>query len=303
MSKVTGGGMGSALASAALHQVVKVLQFGSDALADGVRTARFLAEQRRFEVRADDVFISSYPRSGTTLLQYMVHLLVHDGDSGFDHISDVAPWFERDLSLGRKTAEDLHAMPSPRVFKSHLPFSFVPKGGRLIYVERDGRDVVLSYFHLYRSHLGYRGDFSQFFERFLTGELQYRSWFKHVAAYRKHRARSDLHRVVYEALTADLAREMTRIAEFLGLARSPTRIAELAELCRFEAMKAQESRFDHATGEAAVRRQVPGGFIRKGQTGGGMHALSSRQLAQFEAHLARPQGRVDSELRLPSFLH
>jgi hypothetical protein len=159
-----------------------------DRRADALRIARYLRGRVQFKVRADDLFISSYPRSGTTWLQHIAHTLRSGGDSGFAHIADVVPWFERSLALGRCSAADLDHLPSPRVFKSHLPRAWLPRGARYVYVRRDGRDVAVSYFHFYRSHLGFSGSFDQFFEHFLRGDLQYRSWFKHVAGWQRFAA-------------------------------------------------------------------------------------------------------------------
>ena len=114
----------------------------------------------------------TYPRSGTTWTQMILYQLTTDGRMDFAHITQVCPWFERALKAGR----DLDALPAPRVFKSHLTYRRIPKGPcRYIYVARDGKDVAVSYYHFYRSHMGYKGTFEEFFERFLTGERELRA--------------------------------------------------------------------------------------------------------------------------------
>jgi len=121
------------------------------ALADSFRCARFLRGAAAHHARPDDVYISSYPRSGTTWLTLIVHLL-RGGGLEFEHLSRVVPWYERDLALGRATAQDYLQLPGPRVFKSHLPHAWLPRGARYLYVMRDGRDVAVSYYHFYTSH-------------------------------------------------------------------------------------------------------------------------------------------------------
>jgi hypothetical protein len=271
--------------------------------ADAQRVARFVRERRAFVVRPDDLFISSYPRSGTTWLQHIAHMLRSDGDLDFAHITQVAPWFERELSLGRKRAADFERLQSPRIFKSHLPRMWLPDGARYLYVVRDGRDVAVSYYHFYRSHLGYEGDFEQFFRRFLQGELQYGSWFKHIAGWRKRAHAHGVLWIEYEALLADLVGQMRVIADFAGRAPAGRRLHELARACDFEFMRRHESRFDHASGEPGAASAASGAFVRSGRSGSFEHELSAAQRARFAAQQARPLWLPDLELRLPAFLH
>ena len=287
--------------SGVLTSAASALSKAGDALSDAARVARFARGALELRTRSDDVFISSYPRSGTTWLQYIVHVLVRDGDAGFEHISDVAPWYERSLALGTARALDFERLPSPRIFKSHLPYPWLPRGARYVYALRDGRDVAVSYHHLYRSHLGSHDDFDTFFERFMRGGVQYGSWFEHVASFDAQAARPDVHLVSYEALSRDLAGEMIRLSGFLGLPRAATRIRQLAEACSFQAMKRDEHRFDHATEERALRGMRIGAFLREGRSGSHAAYLSEGQLARFDrARSVRQRGPRIS--RLHAFL-
>ncbi len=71
-----------------------------------------------YQAQPADLFISPFPKSGTTWLQHIVHGLKTCGDMTFDDISRVVPWLETAQFLGI----DLDA-PQPggfRAFKSHL---------------------------------------------------------------------------------------------------------------------------------------------------------------------------------------
>jgi len=287
--------------SGELLEVGRRLRGARETLADAARVARFMRGAVEFRARSQDVFLSSYPRSGTTWLQQVLHVLAYDGDSGCAHISDVAPWYERSLSLGARRAADFERMPSPRIFKSHLPFAWLPRGARYVYAVRDGRDVAVSYHQLYRSHLGSQDDFDTFFERFLRGRLQYGSWFDHVAQWQSQAARSDVLIVRYEELHADLERVMRELSAFCGFGRCAQRISELAPLCSFELMKQQEHRFDHAT-ERARGARASGVFLRVGRPGGHATVLTPSQHARFDTQRMRRRARP-SPLQLPAFLH
>jgi hypothetical protein len=269
---------------------------------DATRTSRFLWGLHEFRVRPDDVFISSYPRSGTTWMQHILHVLRSRGDVSFQHISDVVPWFERSLALGRRRARDFEALPSPRMFKSHLPRMWLPAGARYVYVARDGCDVALSYYHFYCSHLSYRGDFDAFFERFLVGSLQYGSWFRHVTGWHAHNTDPDVLLVRYEQLQRALPRELQRIAAFYGQSLDAGMLKSLSELCQFSFMREHETKFDHACAEPRAPAHVPGTFIRRGRSGEAAQALSAAQLFRYQERLESVRPSV-WELNLPAFLH
>ncbi len=266
------------------------------------RCARFAAERRAFTPRDDDVFISSYPRSGTTWLQLMTRLLLHGGGLEFRHINAVVPWYERSLALGRATAADFEALPSPRIFKSHLPYAWLPARGRLIYVSRRVADVVQSYYGLYRSHLRYRGSMAEFTQRFVRGDLQYGSWYDHVAEWHAHANDPRVLLLRYEAMRCDPRAALLQIATFLEVDVAPERLAEILELSSLSTMKREEERFDHAADERFHLGMQPGRFIGEGQRGRRAHALTREQLRLLEEGAQRRPARIPL-LRLSAFLH
>ena len=242
------------------------------------RIAKFLRGSLEFEACPDDVFISSYPRSGTTLTQWILYLLSHAEQPDPPHLTRASPWFERSLAIGELTVEDLKAFRSPRVFKSHLPREWLPEGGNYIYVEREVADVVISYFHFYRAYLGFKGTLADFHERFVRGRLQYGSWFEHVASWRAHAFDPNVLILRYEDLLADRRGSVERIVEFLGWTCDEATLDRAVEQSSFEAMKQREALFDHATALLLERGVTPRSFLRAGKTGHGAGALNEAQL-------------------------
>jgi hypothetical protein len=245
------------------------------------RIANFLQGRMELEVRPTDVFISSYPRSGTTLTQWILYLLTHEEQPDPAHLTKVSPWFERSLAIGELTASDLEAFPSPRVFKSHLPREWLPNGARYIYVERDGLDVLVSYFHFYRAYLGFKGTLDDFFRRFMEGRVQYGSWFEHVAGWRERSSDPDVLIVRYEDLLSDRKASIERIVEFLGWDRDERWVDRAVIESSFDAMKGRESVFDHATALLLERGVSPESFLRAGQSGLGEGTLSQAQVREI----------------------
>lgn len=63
--------------------------------------------------------------------------------------------------------------PRPRCIKSHLPLELLPRAlwtvkPKIIYVARDPRDAMISYYHHHRLWVGYQGKLEDFAEAFLA---------------------------------------------------------------------------------------------------------------------------------------
>jgi hypothetical protein len=234
--------------------------------------------------RRDDIFIVTYPRSGTTWMQMILYQLTTDGSMDFPHIAEYCPWFEKSHRCGR----GFELRPSPRIFKSHLPYAKIPKGPcRYIYVARDGRDVAVSNYHLHRMYFQYEGSFAEFFERFMRGDIGYGSWFGHVAGWWAHRHDPNVLCLTYEELTRDLEASLRRIIDFCGLDVPPERLPAILERCRFDFMKGYESKFDPAMERLWEWGMRMKSFLRAGRVGDGATYLDGRQQARFDRAFRR----------------
>jgi methylamine dehydrogenase accessory protein MauD len=243
-----------------------------------VTTAPARSPLEAFVPRPDDVFVVTYPRSGTTWMQMILYQLTTQGGMDFPHITTVSPWFERSLKDG--TAYD--ALPSPRVFKSHLPYRKIPGGPcKYIYVARDGKDVAVSYYHFYTTHMGFKGTFAEFFERFLRGEVHCGSWFRHVRGWWEHRHDPNVLFLRYEELAADLPGCLRKISAFCGVTIAPHRWPVILERCSFDFMKRHESQFDPLTAMLFERGFRANSHLRQGKAGAWGGHLSPRQVRRF----------------------
>ncbi|MCA9705836.1 MAG: sulfotransferase domain-containing protein [Myxococcales bacterium] len=273
-----------------------------DGLGDARRTAAFLRARLLFRPRPDDVYVATYPRSGTTWMQFMLHLVVRGPGAAFRHINDVCPWFERSLAVGSLEPEDLERLPSPRIFKTHLPRGWLPPQGRFVAIVRDPEDVAISYYQLYRAYLGFAGSLDEFLERFVQGRVQYGSYWAHVAGWQAHAEDPAVLLLRYEALRADPLAGLEAVARHCGLPDDPARLRAAVEGASLARMKQLEGRFDHATALLLERGVTPRRFIGQGRVGGAAERLSAAQRERLrDAAGRRPSGRHG--LWLPAFLH
>lgn len=83
------------------------------------------------------------------------------------------------------------AMPRPGAFKTHLPFRLVPWSdkAKYIYVTRNPKDTCVSAFHHMKNLPvnGFEGNFDEFFEHFLSGDIDLGDYFDHVLGWYEHR--------------------------------------------------------------------------------------------------------------------
>ncbi|NWU97727.1 ST3A1 sulfotransferase, partial [Upupa epops] len=138
-------------------------------------TAEHVATLEDFEIQDSDIFIVTYPKSGTVWTQNILSLILHEGHRNGtekEEVMERIPWLEY-----KTTEKDLATLPAPRVFATHLPYYLVPRGlrnkkAKLIYVTRNPKDVMVSYYHFskYMSKIEEVPDFNLFMERFLAGK-------------------------------------------------------------------------------------------------------------------------------------
>ena len=87
---------------------------------------RFMKSLDTFEVRPDDIFIASYPRSGTTWTEEVVSAIVSKFDPKFmaKQVHDRVIHLEVGRPFGQKS--HLKSLKSPRLLGTHLPVKFCP---------------------------------------------------------------------------------------------------------------------------------------------------------------------------------
>lgn len=240
----------------------------SQHLYQGLRWRRTLMG---FSARPDDIFIVTYPKSGTTWMQMILYQLLTDGSMAIPHIRTFSPFFEIDMIAAAKKFD---ALPSPRVFKTHLSLKRVyHPAARFIYVARDGMDVAYSYYHHFCAYNGTNEPFETFFERFLKQGIAGQHWFRHVAGAHGFRDRPNVLLLRFEDLLDDLEGQIGKIRSFCGLEIGAGEMPRILQRCGFAFMKEHEAKFEWATGGLFARGMILNRFIREGLKDGGSRGL------------------------------
>lgn len=258
---------------------------------------------------AKDIFVVSYPKSGTTWTQNIVYQLVTAGARELSHISDYAPFFDVDRTwdpatkLPRDPAASNHAVIGRRIFNTHFWPDMLPAGpARFVYLVRDGRDVVTSMFHHFTHQPvadgGFEGTFDEFFTAWINGDVAYGKWADNVELWTAA-ARTDPRVLLlrYEDMKTDIRGCVQKIIDHCDLPISDDKLTELLPKFSFQYMKTNLAKFSPKTTE--LRESADGfQFVRKGKVGDHIALFNPEHHAQY-AHMVKtrfPEG-LDVTLR------
>ncbi|XP_071777392.1 amine sulfotransferase-like [Centroberyx gerrardi] len=238
------------------------------------------------EIRDSDVFVITYPKSGTIWMQQILRLLEAKGDiqATKDELNSVqVPWIEL---IGNGKA--FVTAPSPRLRVAHLQYHFMPlalsqKKGKVIYVARNPKDVLVSYFHFHKvaTMLETPKDFNDFFEKFMKGGVYGNCWFDHIKTWYSHKDDMNILFITYEEMIQDLQSVVERISLFLDKDLTDEQLANVVKHSTFRNMKkipqanyelVPEDLLDHHKGS----------FMRKGTIGDWKNHFTVAQNERFD---------------------
>ncbi len=201
-----------------------------------------------------DVFIVGYPKSGNTWMLYLVAGAFYGTD--LQVASD---------ALIQDLAPDVHFK---KFFKPWFPVTFFkshflprPDYRKVIYLLRDGRDAMVSYWHYLEGLAGKEMDFLELVQ---TGRGLFPcKWHEHVAQWLANPYSAQMITVRYEDLKKDTVAQLRRISDFAGLACQDSVLERAAQHSSFAAMKQREASFAWENPQIPKNKQ----FIRRGQIG------------------------------------
>ncbi|HEY1124967.1 MAG TPA: sulfotransferase domain-containing protein [Sphingobium sp.] len=251
-----------------------------------------------FPLRADDIIISTYGKSGTSWLQQIVAQLIFGGAPilGFPQMS---PWLETRLIDKASLFAQLEAQTHRRFVKSHLPFDALPCSptARYIYSARDVRDLVWS---LHRFHSNFRPLYLRLLNNF-RGEMgrefqpadpdiarYYRTWLEqdgqpfwpfwsHVKSWWDARYLPNVLLVHFNDLKADLPSEIRRIAAFLDIAIDESAWPKILEHSSFAWMRQATGAAPDPMAHAMIEDGLSA-FVHKGTNGRWKDVLSPDEI-------------------------
>ncbi len=231
------------------------------------------ALRHRVVTRADALLVS-YPKSGNTWLKFMLAHALTGVPTSFDATEDAVG------QVGKRTDVPALLPDGGRILKSHEAFSAgVRAPGRVVYVARDGRDVVVSYYQQFVRRGWNPGEFSEYLPRFVAGTVDgYGPWGPHVTSWLDGSPARDgrLLTIRYEDLLEDPLGGLQQTLDFLGASVDANVVEAAVEANRFEQMRKRE------TGSAFHEKQGDKFFVRRGVAGEWRETFSEADIALFD---------------------
>ncbi|XP_042495135.1 cytosolic sulfotransferase 5-like [Macadamia integrifolia] len=266
-----------------------------------------LAFQDHFKARPSDILLASIPKCGTTWLKSLAFSIMnrksHPPSALQQHpllkfnSHDLVPVMEMMLynnNLNGNRIPNLDILPSPRLFGTHIPYTSLPQsialsGSRIIYICRNTKDNLVSWWH-FINKLRLKNSLEpmkveEAFKMFCKGTSSYGPFWEHVLGYWKaslEKPQSVLF-LKYDELVIEPALHLKRIAKFMGCPFSSMEdkegvVDQIIKLCSFENLSNLEV---NQTGICDVG--IPNNaFFRKGKVGDSANYLSPEMLEQLD---------------------
>lgn len=207
-----------------------------------------LNEIKDFTYKEGDVFICSYPKTGSHWINALVSKLLKHNDlentpTGHLPNIDMLP------------TDSIESGSPPRVISTHLTYKYLPiqhrqRQAKIILMLRNPKDVAVSFYHFAtkEANIFYDGSLENFITLFLTGKVPYNSYFDWLNEWNtiiKEDMHNDILVVYYEDLKKDCIGQLRRITDYLN-------IPSVNE----EQLRAVNNRCSHANLKAEAEQQI-----------------------------------------------
>jgi hypothetical protein len=206
----------------------------------------------------DDIFIVGYPKSGNTWLQNVVASLVYGIDASLapdSIIQDLVP----DVHYKRF----YRRYATPMYFKSHCRPR--PDYQNVIYLVRDGRDAMVSYYH-YLKVLRGKQNLDISYEEMLRdriGLFEKCKWHEHAEAWLANPHKARILTIRYENMRSQPMHELQKLCEFIKVEADDDILHKIIQQTSVEKMKAKEAKW----GQNNPAWPKDKSFVRRGQSG------------------------------------
>lgn len=187
------------------------------------------------EFSNDDVFIVGYPKSGNTWFQNLITDIVYGVNAA-----------QAPDSLVQDLVPDVHykryykRYRTPMFFKSH----HLPKAEykRVVYLLRDGRDVMVSQFH----HMNALKDRKVDFLKMVQNDdniLFPCKWHEHVEAWLSNPYNAEIIVVKYEDLCENPVRQLQKLCQFICIEVDSLFLQKVVQQTSFDKMRQKEAKW------------------------------------------------------------
>lgn len=222
----------------------------------------------------NDVFVASYPRSGSTWFRFVLFEILANRLADFDSVNWGIP----------RPGYHFGAPPllpgGGRMIQTHEHYRFEYR--KAFYLVRDVRDVIISEYYHQKGKGLYVKELDDFFRTFVKGAVNgYGPWERNVKSWleAKRYRKADIYIVKFEEMREKPEEIIASCLEFLGVCIKPACIQSALANNTIDRMREKEKK----AGDTVFRTWNRGvNFVRTGASGGWRQTLSDRQIQLLE---------------------
>jgi hypothetical protein len=249
--------------------------------------ARMQRGLKRYQPKKGDVFICSFPKSGTNWGMQIAYQIANRGKGEYEHIHDVVAWPDAtkngiavplDHEMANRSATGM------RVIKTHAVAKDVPYSAAAKYVciVRDPKDAIVSAHHFFKDvEFGYLIPSVPVWVR-LVLESEGVNWVNFAHGYWEWRNRPNVLFLTFEEMKNDLEGSVQRIAELMGVTLTESEFEQVCYLSSYKYMKTIDDKF--YPGRVAPLASPKGSMIRSGKKDIAGEMLSPEQQKRIDEH-------------------
>ncbi|XP_071997833.1 amine sulfotransferase-like [Engystomops pustulosus] len=252
------------------------------------------------KIRDSDVFLVTYPKSGTIWTQQILSLIFNEGHrNGTENIDNLerVPWIEYNMRN-----YDFNSRPSPRLFTTHFPYYLMPRDlkfrmGKIIYVYRNPKDVLVSYYHFYKlnSRVKYTITWETFLDLYMSGRVLGGSWFDHLRGWYTHQEDFSILFMTYEEMKKDLRSAVLKISKFVDINLDEKAVDIVVKKATFKNMK-EDPLANYKFIPNDILDQSKGLFVRKGIVGDWKNMMTVAQCEMFDKIYTEKMGDLPMKI-------
>ncbi|PWA39243.1 hypothetical protein CTI12_AA573700 [Artemisia annua] len=249
-----------------------------------------MASQDDFHAQPTDVFLATYPKSGTTWLKALAFAITNRTKFSYGPTHplattcphDCVPYIESEAYINNPSyANGLLATHIPY---TSLPKSIISSGSRIVYICRDPKDVFISFWHFKKKYIDDSSTdpimLEKAFECFSKGVFEFGSSWDHVIGYRKASLEwpDKILFLNYEEMKRDAKNEVKKLANFIGHPfteeeEAKGEVEEIIKLCSFD--KLSKASKDRDATPNVISNDI---FFRKGVVGDSVNHLTDEMI-------------------------
>ncbi|CAF0912543.1 unnamed protein product [Adineta steineri] len=256
-----------------------------------------------YKAQPDDIFIVTYPKSGTTWIEVIVFSLINNGKP-FDE--DTNDYLMRTPYLERVGESTVSTISRPYSIKTHLPFDRIPyhSQAKYICVIRNPKEVCISLYQFLVKHQQshyYQCKFNTFFDDFMKGQLPYGDYYQYLRSMWSYKEHENVLIISHEQMQRDIRCVIQRIAQFLNinLIDQDGLLDRVLTFSSYEYMKRNfdkvRKNYSTRTMDNAITVGVSSTNVRNGAVSDRKSCMSDEQSQRFDKDM------VDKMQDMPEF--